>query len=351
MSTTTNTNTYAPFEDDLGASADIGIGAGTGDGTETDGRDSHLNCEILLVRACVSAGDRAALVRRRHRGEVVSIARGSYADAAVWGALDRHAQYRLRVRAAAELLDSDTVFSHESAAALWRLPWLGQWPSRVHTAGATAAGGRSNTSVFHHTAGVAQAPEAIDGLRVTPLARTVIDIARTVNFGTAVVVADAALRRTAHPIGGIPNTLLTRATLMEELARVPLRHGSAKARAVINFADGRADRPGESISRVSMLQARLPAPLIQVRLRGQSGRTWIVDFWWPECNLIGEFDGRWKYSDPNFLLGRTPHEVLLDEKFREDDLRAAGHNFSRWDWGIAMSPSRLKSHLLAAGLR
>lgn len=308
-------------------------------------------CGILLVKNCVSAGDRAAIINRWHRGELVAVARGAYVDASNWEALNRHDRYRLRVRAASEILAPPTVFSHHSAAALWRLPIVGEWPNLIHIAEAKAPGGRSSAAVFRHTTGVTASPDVIDGLRVTSLSKTVVDMARATDFGTAVTLTDAALRRSTHPLDDVPPTHLSRTALLEELALVPLRHGSARAKAVIDFADGRADRPGESMSRVSMHVAKLPAPQLQIPLRGQSGRTWIADFWWPECNLIGEFDGRWKYSDPEFLRGRTSHQVLLDEKSREDDLRAKGFHVSRWDWSLALSPIRLKAHLIAAGLR
>src|SRR5690606_5203667 len=130
--------------------------------------------------------------------------------------------------------------------------------------------------------------------------------------------------------------------LFEELRAVPLRRGSAKARAVVEFADGAADRPGESLSRVNMHALRLPMPLLQAETFGASGRRYFVDFWWPEFNLIGEFDGKAKYSDPVFLRGRTPEQALLDEKTREDDIRAADHRMTRWGWQVALAPARLR---------
>ncbi len=41
-------------------------------------------------------------------------------------------------------------------------------------------------------------------------------------------------------------------------------------------------------------------PQLQVALRGASGRVYVVDFWWPEFNMIGEFDGNIKYADLEF---------------------------------------------------
>ena len=92
-------------------------------------------------------------------------------------------------------------------------------------------------------------------------------------------------------------------------------------------------------------------PLLQVALVGASGARYIVDFYWPCLRLIGEFDGKSKYEDPEFLRGRTAAQALADEKYREDDLRAAGYSFSRWGWAVALSPARLATQLRRAGVR
>lgn len=97
--------------------------------------------------------------------------------------------------------------------------------------------------------------------------------------------------------------------------------------------------------------AKISPPLLQVVLFGASGRRYVVDFWWPQFTMIGEFDGWAKYTDPTFLNGRTAEQAFRDEKRREDDLRAAGHGMTRWEWAHAMDPALLKAHLLRAGVR
>jgi hypothetical protein len=164
-------------------------------------------------------------------------------------------------------------------------------------------------------------------------------------------MADAALRRAEHPVDGIPAVAVTKEDLLVESRRLAVRQSSAKVARVIEFANAAADRPGESLSRVSMHQAGMSAPELQKELFGASGRRYFVDFWWAEHGLIGEFDGRDKYRNPLFLRGRTPEQALLDEKDREDDLRAAGHGMVRWGWDVARSPNRLALRLARAGLR
>ena len=306
---------------------------------------------LIHARYLLSGRERAILAGRASRGELVAVARGVYVDAAAWSTMDRHARYRTRILATAGGFEHDTVFSHDSAAALWKLPWVGPWPRKVHITVGAATGGRSNTSVFRHTTGVPNLSELIDGLRVTTLARTVADVARTSSFGNAVTVADAALRRSAFAVPDVPTAPLVRDDLLTELIGIPLHQGVVKARRAIEFADGRADRPGESMSRASIHRAGLTAPCLQVPRRGLSGRVWTVDFWWPDFNVIGEFDGKWKYTDPAFMNGRTSEQVMLDEKAREDDLRAAGYGFTRWGWAVAISPAAIRTQLMAAGVR
>jgi hypothetical protein len=307
--------------------------------------------ELVLTREITIAGDRALFYERVRKGEFLSLRRGVYVAATRWRDLDARERYRLRVLAAVAYTNDNLVVSHVSAACLWDLPWFLAYPRAVHALYLAANGGRSSSVIARHTVGIPNEFETIDGVFVTSLARTVIDVARSTSFVQAVAIADAALRRTDVAVDGVPPTTLTRSDLLQELDRLPLSQGTAKGRGVVEFADGLADRPGESISRVHIAMARMTKPVLQAPLFGASGRLWHVDFWWPEFNLIGEFDGRAKYTDERYLRGRTSNQVLYEEKIREDDLRAAHHGFTRWPWEVAISMPRLRAHLIAAGLR
>jgi hypothetical protein len=313
--------------------------------------EQELVGELVFTRELSTAGVRAAFFARVRSGDYVAVIRGAYVRAKAWSEIDDRARYHVKVMAAAELYVEPLVFSHHSAAALWHLPMVGAWPAQLHAVVPLAAGGRSNHTLIRHTVGVPAELAQIGGLLETSLARTVIDVARVETFAQAVTTMDAALYRTAHPLDGLPRTLLRHADLYRELAGVPLRHGTAKIREAINFADAAADRPGESMSRVSMRSAGVTIPQLQVPMRGASGRGYFVDFWWPRFNVIGEFDGFDKYTNPDFLRGRSSERAVYDEKLREDDLRAAGHGMSRWGWKVAISPRLLATHLAVAGVR
>lgn len=307
--------------------------------------------QLTLTRHLVTPGERNAFYTRVAAGEFVPVSRGAYVSRDVWETASGDSRYRLKVNAAAALSKADLLLSHYSAAVLWRLPMIEPWPTRVHATGPASRGGLSNRHIVRHTQDLPGAVEQIDGLTVTGLARTVIDMATVCAFPSAVAVADAALRRTLHPIAGVPGSAISREDLIRESGSLALRHSSAKVRRVIEFADGAADRPGESVSRVNLRAAGISAPQLQAELRGASGRHYFVDFWWPQFNVIGEFDGKDKYRNPVFLRGRTPEQALYDEKLREDDLREAGHGMVRWQWSVACSPRLLAAKLYRAGVR
>lgn len=306
---------------------------------------------FVLPRELETPGELGELRRRRTSGELVPVLPGAYVPAEVLGTIHRDERHLLVVRAAALTARTMLVFSHHSAAAPWRLPMIGPAPHRAHVTVPPQQGGRSTRSLSRHASWRPVEAVVIDGLTVTSLARTVVDLAAVLPFEATVVAADAALRRTEFPLKGVPRSTVTKTTLVEEHALLPLRHGSARAARAIGFADGRAQLPGESLSRVSMLRAGLPAPILQQKLRGASGKEYFVDFWWPASNVIGEFDGEAKYSDPVYLAGRTPQRAAYEEKLREDDLRLAGYGMCRWDWATARDPRALRIRLITAGLR
>lgn len=308
----------------------------------------HWRGAVVLTRDLTVPGDRSEFYSRVRRGEYTAVTRGAFVTTARWNASTHDERYLLLIEAAS-LLHPDAVFSHYAAAAVWRLPIVGKWPSLVHVIGPPDGIQHSNSLFRRHLTTPPEA-EYVGSARVTALARTVTDMAATAPFGVAVTMADAALRRNIHPLEGLPPTSLTKDDLVEELAARDLRQGTARAARVIRFADPLADRPGESMSRVAMEIAHIPMPSIQVEVRGRSGRIYFADFFWPQWRKIGEFDGTAKYRDPDFLRGRTPEQALSDEKAREDDLRAAGYGMTRWGWSLALSPARLRAHLVAAGI-
>jgi hypothetical protein len=309
--------------------------------------------QFVLSRDARALGRSAELVRDVRHQRLVPVIRGAFrrVDAVTEDAARAGDDaYLARIRATHLLSSTPLVFAGLSAAAVWGLPIFGSWPSHIFEASPFAAGGRSTSTIVRSYVGGPVEWVERDGVRVTTLERTVVDVARTELFGRSVTMMDAAL----HGQVGFRNRVLRSPTskvkIEEALRRLGRASGTAQCRGVIKFADGAAESAGESVSRVGMHLLGLPAPELQVPFSDGDGLIGIVDFWWREFNLIGEFDGAGKYLREELRNGLTVDQVVMDEKRRENRLRALGPRVTRWEWPVATSLELLGKHLRSAGL-
>lgn len=284
-----------------------------------------LNLRTRLLAAGLS--DRELRTLRRS-GRLTSVRPGAYLYAPGDRSPDAVARHLLAVHAATAQLGAGAVVSHVSAAVVHGLPlWFSPGHpaplDRVHATRDRRSGARRSSLVHLHAA--ALEPDevvVVDGVLVTSVARTVADVARLLPFESALVPADGALHR----------RLVTQEELVEGINRGAHRQGNAAARRVMAFADGRAESPGETRSRVAICRAGLPAPTLQHEVRSADGRRLgRVDFYWEEFATVGEFDGRVKYGR---LLrpGQEPGDAVFEEKLREDAIRAEQVSMARWTW-------------------
>ncbi len=303
--------------------------------------------QFVLSREERALGRHSDMVRDIRRGALVPVVRGAYRRAAdVTTDPQRLADDAAlaHVRAIHLVAAEPPVFAGLSAAAIWGLPVVGAWPERAQVATATARGGRSNVHVSRSIVGHPVRHVTIGGLRVTGLARTVVDIGRTCTLETAVVAADAALRGSDEQSHGVARRPVPIAVLWSELGRLASAPGVAKCRRVLALANELSASPGESLSRVTMIRLGLPHPVLQHNFTDQHG-TMTVDFWWPAARVIGEFDGVAKYVRDEYAGSKSVAEVVLAEKAREDRLRALNTTVVRWGWAEAASRARLWDRL------
>jgi hypothetical protein len=217
----------------------------------------------------------------------------------------------------------------------------------VHFLTERASGGRSNPGIRRHALGVDPRDVIVlDGLAITTIARTVVDLAATVDLKSAVAAADRALF--ADNLGRY-TPLTTKEELLETWDRMLPFRGSTRARAIIEFASHLSGSPLESGSRVNIALSGFPEPVLQHAFI-INGRTVWADFYFPGFDAIGEADGRGTYFDPRMRAGKTMEEVLMLEKDREDALRREVRAFTRWDTRIGLNQTRLRSRLLQMGL-
>ena len=265
--------------------------------------------------------------------------RGVWVPAAVWESLTPDQQHQAFVHATVlECRDREgIVLAAHSAAAIWGLPRIEPWPRQVSVLDPTGAMGGSRY-VRPRTAAPVE-PVTIRGVQVTPVARTVVDLACTGTLDTALAAADQALR-----LG-----LCIRAEIETEVAQLPAgARGRVAARLMVDLADGDSGSAGESLSRLQMFRANLPRPTLQEKFVDDAGLIGVTDFGWE--GLIGEFDGKLKYRVPEEATAREAGEIVWREKKREDRLRRH-RPVARWTWATALTTATLARHLIGHGLR
>lgn len=299
--------------------------------------------ELLIRRREVVAdgGDSSALERDARRGRVLRLAPGAYVRADDWAALRPAEQHAVRVHAVVPRLSPGSVVSRESALAVHGFPLLGEWPQRVHVVSPQRSRDRVSVSLHQHAAALRDDEVCtVQGLRVVVPRRAAVDVARLHDLRGGVVVLD-------H---GLATGAFGRSDLEMVLAEGGRVQGRRRAAASIAFADAGAESPGESLSRAVVHLAGLRPPELQKRFPAIGPLVGIVDFWWPCCGVIGEFDGEVKYRDAAMRGGRSAEQVVIDEKLREDALRSMPgvRAFVRWNWSDAFRTTPLLRKLAAA---
>lgn len=253
-------------------------------------------------------------------GELIRMRQGAYATkgAVDWAGADPVRAHALKVLAATATAGGNAVASYHSAALLHRLSLLTSPPTGTVTLTLPPAKKWNRAQpadvVFHASELPKDHVTRLYNLPVTTVARTVADLARTLPFMDAVVVADAALNQEKA----------TKPELLRALGQCKGWPGVRQARRALEFADERAESPLESAARVVFAEAGLDPPELQVTIQGEEAQFAArVDFLWRAQKVIAEADGLVKYND---------RKDLLDERERDHQLRQAGYIAVHFTW-------------------
>lgn len=269
-----------------------------------------------------SDDDISALTRS---GEWCRLRRGAFCATDDLPAQDEE-RHLLHARAVMLSLGSRVALSHATAAVAIGLPVWGIDLSRVHVTRLDSGAGRGEGDVVHHV-GVLDRDEIVwaNGLQVVNPTRAVLETACSVPFESGVVTADGALHQ----------GMTTPERLAGALELVRSWPGGRTASKVVPFADGRAENPAESRTRVVFDEEGLPTPELQARIHDHTGQLVAeVDFLFREQRAIAEFDGRLKYAGE----ADASADTVYREKRREDRLRALGFVVVRISWADLQYP-------------
>lgn len=148
------------------------------------------------------------------------------------------------------------------------------------------------------------------GVPVTTPLRTACDLARYVRPFVALGCLDAIARiGLCHP-----------AEMLSRLRDWSGERNVARARRLVRLCDPRSESPGESWTRLRIIDAGFPAPETQVWIRDHEGTgVYRLDLGWSKRRIAIEYDGREFHS--------RPEHIEHDRRRREDLAR-------RFDWHV-----------------
>lgn len=212
---------------------------------------------------------------------------------------------------------SDAVASHRTAARVHGIEIPpGAFPEQV-TVQRHHRRVRRRELVFHARTMDIGDVIVIGGVPVTSPARTLVDLAGSLNSLPAVWAIDDALRR----------GLTDRRAIARSCESRPGAPGEARARDHIRQADGKAESILETAGRLALVDAGLRLPVAQYRVDDGAGFVAFLDGAYPDDKVGLEFDGHEPHSRP---------EAIFRDRRRQNSLMRLGWTILRFTWWDVM---------------
>ena len=277
---------------------------------------------LVSSASCREAGVSYSQVERMvRRGGLVLLARGVYADASAFNALQPWPRFAQRSRAFILASPAQTMACDWSAVAVHQLPTTSPPPAVPSALRPRPSLSGSNRTCHGRTrfASVETRWWSVkNGTAVLATAFAAVDLARRADRLAALTVADAVARREG------------RDGMTAALTAVSNWPAIGRARWVVEHCDGDAESALETAGRYAFLRGALPPPVTNAWV-GDDAPRFRLDHLWPQFRLAAEGDGISKYA-----LGGDPRDVLRREKEREWWLQRKGIRVIRYGWKLAV---------------
>lgn len=279
---------------------------------------------VFLRRDAIAHGyDDKELNAALRDKRIARVRHGAYTCGQAWEAADEVEQHRLRSFAVLQVHGSGVALSHTSAVAMHGLPVWGADLTKVHLTRFDDGTTRTNHDVEYHRGTLPRSDLVVieGGHHATQIARAVVEHASVVGVEAGMTTVDAYLG--AHPAQAVE-------AVRDRMSGWP---GMRRVRITLGLARPGAQSVGESRLRYLCWEHHLPEPELQVSIYDATGQLLgDCDFAWRRHKLLGEFDGKVKYSTllrPN----ETASDAVFREKRREDRIReASGCSMIRFTW-------------------
>jgi very-short-patch-repair endonuclease len=227
---------------------------------------------------------------------------------------------RILVRSYVDRLPPDAVFSHRSALVVHGLPIPFIEAGEVFAESVSPrCGVRLMNMLVRRRSFDGAATEIVDGIPVTTVLQTMMDIARDTPLAFSVAVFDYAVR----------HSVVTVDEIRSYAEAHPVRTGTQKILRALDNVDDRRESIAESICAMRFVEHSICGFEPQVNISDERGRFLArTDFANEHAKVIAEVDGAGKYH----LDGADPQKAFEDERRREYAIRNRGWMVFRIRW-------------------
>lgn len=204
-------------------------------------------------------------------------------------------------------------------------PWLSE-STELHLSKPRSLPGVRRKGVIGHTVIAAEDEvESVDGIRISTRSRTWLDMARLLPLNELVCMGDELIRLPRQSLEGRDAPFATLEELSALVERHPNLQGVVRARRALELMRVGADSAPESLLRLAMLDAGIPEPELQLRLRDADPFSPSADLGFRRRHIAIQYDGGHHLAEAQSLSDRRRDKafeaagwtVLV---FRKDDL-------------------------------
>ena len=204
-------------------------------------------------------------------------------------------------------------------------PWLADSTELHLSKPRSVPGARRKGVIGHRVIAAENEVESVDGIRISTRPRTWLDMARLLPLNDLVCMGDELIRVPRQALEGRDTPFATLEELHALVERHPNLQGVVRARQALELMRVGADSAPESLLRLAMLDAGIPEPELQLKLRSDDPFSPSADLGFRQRRVAIQYDGGHHLAEAQTLSDRRRNKafeaagwtVLV---FRRDDL-------------------------------
>ncbi len=223
---------------------------------------------------------------------------------------------------------SGAWISHVTAARLrcsCLPPWLADSTELHLSKPRSVPGARRKGVIGHRVIAAENEVESVDGIRISTRPRTWLDMARLLPLNDLVCMGDELIRVPRQALEGRDTPFATLEELRALVERHPNLQGVVRARQALELMRVGADSAPESLLRLAMLDAGIPEPELQLKLRSDDPFSPSADLGFRQRRVAIQYDGGHHLAEAQTLSDRRRNNAFETAGwtvlvFRKDDL-------------------------------